>query len=349
MMTRFNDPKTADALLDSAVSILTQEQKPFDILPWSEVMTKANAEVKAKEMKAATKKAATKGVTKPRHVPKTAEQIADDHGMEQTDATPVVVQVDEQPAPGVQSGLSDGGAPNLTGFSIFNPVTQEKSMTEAKPTKEEKAAQAEAKKELLNKLAAERAEKKAKLAEEKAAAKLAREQAAAERQAAREARAEQLKASGRTYVGSMTALTDRVKSGVYVKSLTGQLRSTDELATALDAVPPTNVIKLAMTALGLDANPYERLNVGQQSMNLRNKLRGAIKAGKVTIEQIKEIRDANGYAAAEDEVAKRAEKKAAREAAKAAKAEKAKAAEAAKLAKAVTKLSKAEVAAQAVA
>jgi hypothetical protein len=110
----------------------------------------------------------------------------------------------------------------------------------------------------------------------------------------------------------MAALRDAKKN--YVKSATGVLRTNDELAQALDAVPPTGVIRLSLEVLALDANPYARLNVGQQSMNLRNKLRGAIKRGTVTIAQVVEARDAGGFAISAEDIAAAATAKAEREA-----------------------------------
>ncbi len=140
-----------------------------------------------------------------------------------------------------------------------------------------------------------KAEKKAAADNAKAereAAKLAKAGVnTAEREAAkleRAARIEALKAEGKNYVGSMLALADRVKQGIYVKSATGQLRSTDELAVAFDGVGPLGVVQVAMFVLGEEANKYAALNIGQQSMNYRNRLRGAVTKGTVTLDQIKE-------------------------------------------------------------
>ncbi len=161
---------------------------------------------------------------------------------------------------------------------------------------------------------------------EKLAAKLATIQAAnvttkEEREAAKAARAARLAelGDGRKYAGAMLALADRVKLGLYVKGSTGQLRSTNELAEVLDAVPVDNVIRLAKIVLGLGENPYVHLNVGQQSMNLRNKMRGAISKGTLTIEAIRECIEENGFATATDWNAIAEGKRAARLAATAAK------------------------------
>jgi len=186
----------------------------------------------------------------------------------------------------------------------------------------------------LEKIAAKAAKKEAaELAKtEKAAAKLAAIQSKnhrtkEEREAAkleRQARLEALDPDGkRKYHGSMLALADRVKQGIYVKSATGQLRSTSELAEILDAVPVDNVIRLAKIVLELDENPYTHLNSGQQSMNLRNRMRGAIKKNTLTLDVIRECIAENGFATATDWAEKAEAKRAARaEHAAAAKAEK---------------------------
>lgn len=168
-----------------------------------------------------------------------------------------------------------------------------------------------------------KADKKAAAEAKKAEKEAAREARNATIRANKEARAERMEklAEGteRTYLGSMLALSDRVKEGAYVKSGTGQLRSNDELANALDLVPVDNVIKLAKIVLELEENPYTKLNTGQQSMNLRNRMRGAIKKGTLTIAKIKEVIEAEGF----DTYKGHAEKVAAEKEAKAkAKAEK---------------------------
>ncbi len=281
-------------------------------------MAKAQAEQKATEMKAAEKVIKARGVRKPKHVP----QVTAD------------TQVDAQAAEGVDTASS---TMVNSGFSIFNQqdqtpmeatteVATDQPATEITKTKAErdaeaalakiaakaaKQAEAEARKQ---KREAEKAEKEARKAERAAKAEANKEQ--------RKKLAAELVESGRKYTGSMLALAERVKAGAYVKSMTGQLRSTDELAVALDAVPPANVVHLGCL-LFEESNKYAALNVGQQSMNYRNRMRGAIKAGKFTLDHLKEVRDAHGLATAEAEIAAKAEAKAKRdaerEAAKAAK------------------------------
>lgn len=191
---------------------------------------------------------------------------------------------------------------------IMNPTpttAQDKAAEAAKAKIEAKAAKA--------KIAADKkAEADAKRAERN-------EQIRANKEA-RAARLEEVAAGGeRTYLGSMLALADRVKNGAYVKGATGQLRSADELALALDEVPVDNVIQLAKIVLELEENPYTKLNTGQQSMNLRNRMRGALKKGTLTITKIKEVIEAEGF----DTYKGHAEKVAAEKEAKAkAKAEK---------------------------
>jgi hypothetical protein len=273
----------------------------------------------AAEVKQAEKKLAKAGIVRPKHVPKPAE-----------------VGVDADTAPVVQSG-----------FSVFNPQPAKehqmskqdaaKAAAAAKPTDEEKKAAAAAKAEKKAQADAEKAEKKAQAdkakAEKQAAAeataaekKAARDKAAAEKKELAEKRATEAKERGLSYVGSMLALRDA--KNTYVKATNGRLRSTDAVATIFDAVEPAGTVAIAMKALELETNPYSQLNVGQQSMNLRNKLRGAIRAGKVTEAQLVSIRDAGGYtepvmkarADAEQKAKERADKKAADDAAKAAKA-----------------------------
>ncbi len=147
--------------------------------------------------------------------------------------------------------------------------------------KKAEAAEAKAKKD------AEKAAKKAEADAAKAAKVAATAEARVKAKAEREARLEALKSEGKNYVGSMLALADRVKSGAYVKGLTGQLRSNDELAITLDGVGPDGVIQLAKHVLAIEENPYTKLNIGQQSMNFRNRMRGALKKGTLTFDQIK--------------------------------------------------------------
>lgn len=152
-------------------------------------------------------------------------------------------------------------------------------------------------KELIAKTNAANKEKadaeKAAKAEEKAAKqkikddeKAAKAAARADAKAAREARIAALAADGKNYTGSMLALADRVKQGVYVKGATGQLRSTDELAVALDGISATDVVRIGLDLLKIEENPYTKLNIGQQSMNLRNRMRGAIKKATLAIADV---------------------------------------------------------------
>lgn len=295
--------------------------------PESKTMTKANAEATAKLRKEATKNAAAKGITEAKHKP--GESAPGVKGVFPK------VGVDKPNADGVKSGFTS--TPDTT----MTTTTKTPATTPATaPTKQDVDA---AKAAAAIKAKADKADAATKKAAEAAAAKEAKAKevaenkakAATEREAKAAALAEKRKAelgpdSKRTYLGSMLALSDRVKAGVYTKGLTGQLRSNDELALALDAVPTDNVIQLALLALHLDSNPYAALNRGQQSMNLRNKLRGAIRADegmglivvpgdektpalRCTLAYVKELRDANNFATAEDAAAKKAEAKKKRE------------------------------------
>lgn len=164
------------------------------------------------------------------------------------------------------------------------PTQQEINAEKALAKQEAKAAKLAAKLAKQEAAIAAKAEKEAAKLAKLSATKEEREAAKAERAA----RLAALNADGeRKYTGSMLALADRVKLGLYVKGVTGQLRSNDELAQILDGVTPIGVIQTAKAVLELDVNPYSHLNVGQQSMNLRNKLRGAIRKGTITLDAIR--------------------------------------------------------------
>lgn len=225
-------------------------------------------------------------------------------------------------------------------ITYVEPTKQELKAAAAQAKINAKAEKAEAKAAAAQaKLDVQSAKKEAAEAEkaERAAARLAAIQSKnqttkEERAAAKAERAERLAAldpnGTKKYFGPMLALADRVKQGIYVKGATGQLRSTNELAEILDAVPVDNVIRLAKIVLGLDENPYTHLNVGQQSMNLRNRMRGAITKGTLDITTVRECVAENGFATATD-WAERAEAKRATRAANAAAAKEAKEAKAA--------------------
>lgn len=82
------------------------------------------------------------------------------------------------------------------------------------------------------------------------------------------------------YDGPMVALkTARLH---YVKAPNGILCNGDKLATVCGAHTREETVKALILALKLPGNPYLKLNPGQQSMNLRNKARGALKNGTLT-------------------------------------------------------------------
>jgi hypothetical protein len=216
--------------------------------------------------------------------------------------------------------------PGTSGVVKHNPpIEGDKALIEK--TKAEAAAKVAAEKK------AKADEKEAKLAAKKAE-QAEKAEARAKSKAEREGRLAALAAEGKSYTGSMLALADRVKQGVYVVGATGQLRSNDELAQALDGVSATDVVRIGMDVLKLEDNPYYKLNVGQQSMNLRNRMRGAIKKNTLTIAEIKAYIERNSitvtpYVDPAVKAAAKAQKKADAEAAKAEK-EKVAAAKAAK-------------------
>lgn len=95
------------------------------------------------------------------------------------------------------------------------------------------------------------------------------------------------------YQGPMLALRERLKAGAYKKAANGQPSCGDALAQALGVLKPADVIRACIIALAFDANPYTHLNVGQQSMNLRNRVRNALTRGDfgmgVVIEAVEEV------------------------------------------------------------
>lgn len=82
------------------------------------------------------------------------------------------------------------------------------------------------------------------------------------------------------YAGPMLVLRERLAAGAYQKAVNGQPCCGDAVATILGTLKPQQVIRACILAMNLPANPYAYLNVGQQSMNLRNKLRGCFKRGE---------------------------------------------------------------------
>lgn len=86
------------------------------------------------------------------------------------------------------------------------------------------------------------------------------------------------------YNGPMLALKTARKA--YVKAANGIQCNGDDLAIMCGQYPRETVVKGLIQALGLPGNPYLSLNPGQQSMNLRNKARHALKAGLVTSDHV---------------------------------------------------------------
>lgn len=94
------------------------------------------------------------------------------------------------------------------------------------------------------------------------------------------------------YVGPMLALRSRAKAGAYVKAANGQPCCADDVASILGALQPRDVIRACIIAMALPSNPYTHLNIGQQSMNLRNKLRGCLKRGEFGMGVLREAVEA---------------------------------------------------------
>lgn len=96
-----------------------------------------------------------------------------------------------------------------------------------------------------------------------------------------------------TYTGPMLKLRERLKAGKYAKAPNGQPCCGDLIATAFGTLKPEQTIAACVIALGCGHNPYGHLNIGQQSMNLRNRVRNAYKRGEfgfgVVREAIEEV------------------------------------------------------------
>ena len=97
--------------------------------------------------------------------------------------------------------------------------------------------------------------------------------------------AEQLAETKTGYTGPMLALRRAVVN--YVKAPNGQPCCGDDLAQVCGQYTREQVVTGLLVALALPSNPYAHLNPGQQSMNLRNKARAALKGGALTISQIR--------------------------------------------------------------
>ena len=86
------------------------------------------------------------------------------------------------------------------------------------------------------------------------------------------------------YFGPMLVLRQAAKS--YVKPENGNPCCGDPLSMLCGKFSRDVVVRALIRALNLESNPYAHLNAGQQSMNLRNKARTALKNGLVTFEAI---------------------------------------------------------------
>lgn len=93
-----------------------------------------------------------------------------------------------------------------------------------------------------------------------------------------------LPAAKTPYFGPMVALkTARLH---YVEAKNGVLCNGDKLALVCGQYEREATVRALIRALKLEGNPYSHLNPGQQSMNLRNKARHALKDGTLTIAEI---------------------------------------------------------------
>lgn len=89
-------------------------------------------------------------------------------------------------------------------------------------------------------------------------------------------------------ISPMRGLRERLKAGAYMKMPNGQPANGDEVATVLGNLEPLEVVKALMIAFDHKSNFYGHLNVGQQSMNYRNKFRGALKRGELGMGVLRE-------------------------------------------------------------
>lgn len=219
---------------------------------------------------------------------------------------------------GVDAGTTEPLKENFVEATQVNESAQAQAPASTEAPKELTEAQAAAKAKADARAAELQAAAKAK-AEKQEAAKKAREEKAAAAQAAKDQRAaERAARPPRDPNAPMIALSEKVKAGVYVKGVNGQLRTNDDVAIALEAIPAKKMVPFLLQVLQAAGvveagkNPYEALNYGQQSMNLRNRLRGALKKGvefgepkvKLTLDFVKAIRDEGNFTTAEQEPAK---------------------------------------------
>lgn len=118
---------------------------------------------------------------------------------------------------------------------------------------------------------------------------------------------EAAKPTKQQYTGPMLILRQRLKAGAYGKMANGQPACGDQLAQMLGSLNSAQVIRACMIAMAIEMNPYAHLNIGQQSMNLRNKLRGMLKAGVfgygVVTEAVEEVMVVEAPASTDDEQA----------------------------------------------
>lgn len=96
---------------------------------------------------------------------------------------------------------------------------------------------------------------------------------------------EQLTPVRSKYSGPMLILRDAARH--YVKPKNGNPCCGDELSQLCGEYNREVVVKALILALKFAHNPYAHLNPGQQSMNLRNKTRAALKSGLITMNDVK--------------------------------------------------------------
>lgn len=304
-MTSRNRPHIPDdPLLAQAVESMMNPSNTFVVKPWREIMA---------EKKSPTGRTVSKTPNLQSLPINSPEAAAVKKAFRPNPADPFGLLAKSKPVePTSGSCAQDEPVVQLNSgpiSALSKTLMKETTMTE--PTKQE-LAEAAAKAKIAAKAEKIEAAKKAAEAKAQAAAdkKAAAEKAKAEKaeklEADRKAKAEQKAADKEARAttpvtddgSSMLALRDKVNLGLYVKGKNGQLRSGDEIALTLETVAVADMVPLLLKTLGMNENPYAHLNQGQQSMNLRNKLRGAIrKEAKIkdtetviNLDRLKEVR-----------------------------------------------------------
>lgn len=88
----------------------------------------------------------------------------------------------------------------------------------------------------------------------------------------------------RRYQGPMLALVRARQS--YRKGANGNPHTNDAIGEAFSHLDRETVVNLCLRLMSMQTNPYEHLNPGQQSMNLRNKLRQMVRNKMLPVDHV---------------------------------------------------------------